>query len=105
MSDKNGRTSLFTVAALGTLVGREDALPQPDALRGDFDELVFVDELDGLLQPQNSRGNQANRFVSGGRAHVGLLLFPGDIDVHVTWTRILANDHAFVDDRPRIDED
>src|ERR1700730_2206946 len=42
-------------------------------------------------------GNQANGFVGAGRAHVGLLFFFGDVDVHVLLAGVFAEDHAFVD--------
>src|SRR5229473_1695830 len=41
--------------------------------------------------------DEANGFVGAGGAHVGLLLFFGDIDVHVLFAGIFAEDHAFVD--------
>src|SRR5208283_682935 len=49
-------------------------------------------------------GNQANGFVGGGRAHVGELLFLGDIDFHVLLAGVFAHDHAFVNFDDRADE-
>src|SRR5262245_220322 len=74
---------LDVVRTLRPLVRREDSLSQPDALGCDLDELVVVDELNGLLQTQYSRRNQANGLVGARRAHVGLLLFLRDVHVHV----------------------
>ena len=48
------------------------------------------------LEAQLALRNQANRFVRARRAHVGLLLFLGDVHVHVGFARIFADDHAFV---------
>ena len=42
-------------------------------------------------------GIKPNRFVGGRSAHVGELLFLDDVDVEIAVTRILADDHAFVD--------
>src|SRR3979490_720675 len=42
-------------------------------------------------------GDEADGFVGAGGAHVGLLFFLGDVDVHVLLAGIFAEDHAFVD--------
>src|SRR5208337_4154582 len=50
-------------------------------------------------------GDEANRFISRGRAHVGELLLFGDIDFHVLFAGIFADDHAFVNLDDRADEE
>src|SRR4051812_16963030 len=69
------RMRLVVRAAPGPLVRHQHALAQADVLRRHFDELVVVDELDGLLEPQLARRDQPHRLVGRGGAHVGLLLF------------------------------
>src|SRR4030095_10330891 len=70
--DKNGRTSkekaqvrasVCPVCALRALIGGQNPLPQPDAPRRDFDQLVVVDEFDGLLEAQHSGWNQPDGLV------------------------------------------
>ena len=56
-------------------VGRQDAFPQPDAFRRDFHELVVVDELDGLLEPEQPRRNQANGLVGADEARMFVCFF------------------------------
>src|SRR6185503_17068745 len=73
----------LSVDLLRTHVRREDSLAKPDGLRRDLDELVVVDEFDGLLEAELTRGNEANRLVGARRAHVRLFLFLGDVHVHV----------------------
>ena len=43
--------------------------------------------------------------VGGRLAHVGELLFLGDVDVHVVGARVLTDDHAFVHLLRRLDEE
>src|SRR5262245_37595370 len=76
---------LLVVALLRPHVRGQDPFAQPDALRRDLDELVVVDELDGLLEAQDPRRNQADCFVGRRRPHVRLLLLLRDVDVHVVW--------------------
>ena len=66
-------------------------------VRRHLDELVVVDELDGLLEAHLARRDEANGLVGRRRAHVRLLLFLGDVDVEVVRPRVLADDHALVD--------
>src|SRR5215813_5887702 len=48
--------------------------------------------------------NEANGFVGRRRTHVGEFLLAGDIDVHILFAGIFADDHAFVDVERRADE-
>ena len=73
-------------------------------LRRHFHQFVVADELDGLLQIQDARRDQADGFVGGRSAHVGQLLFLDDVDVEVGIAGVLADDHAFVDFRAGRDE-
>src|ERR1035438_4287970 len=79
------------------LVGLQYLLAQADAAWRDFDELVFADEFDGLLEVENAWRHQADAFVGGGSAHVGELLFLDDVDVEIGIAGVFADDHAFVD--------
>src|SRR5262245_24562301 len=54
-----------------TETGVQDFFAQPDRLRGDFDKFVVPDELDRLLQTQDSWRHQADRLIRRGRAHIG----------------------------------
>ena len=67
----------------GRMFAARIALAQPDVLRRHLDELVVVDQLDRLLEAELARRDQADRFVGGRGAHVRLLLFLRDVDVHV----------------------
>ncbi len=69
-----------------------------------FHQFIVVDEFDGLLEAHQARRNQAQGFVGARGPHVGLLLLAADVDVHVARTRVLANDHAFVDGHGGLDE-
>src|ERR1700685_4590889 len=91
--------------AARALVGLQNFLAQADGFRSDLDELIVGDEFDGLLQAQLAMWNEADCFVRARRAHVGLLLFLADVDVHVLLARIFANDHAFVYFDGRADEE
>src|SRR6266436_4178943 len=56
-------------------------------------EFVVGNKFDGLLEAQFAVRNQADRLVGAGRAHVGLLLFLGHVDVHVLLARVFAHNH------------
>src|SRR5687767_9605642 len=72
------RSPLRVSRLLRAHVRRQNALAQTDALWGDFDEFVVVDELDGLFEAQAARWDQPDRLVRARRAHVRLLLFLRD---------------------------
>src|ERR1700692_75917 len=82
--------------ALGALLRVENFLAQADGFGRDFDKFVVGDELDGLFEAQLAVRDEANGLVGARRAHVGLLFFFGDVDVHIGVARVFANDHAFV---------
>src|SRR5260221_11946289 len=79
---------------LGSLIGRKNSLPQPDAPRRDLDQLVVVDELDRLLETDPARRYQADRLVGRRGAPVRLTLFLPHVDVHVARRGVLAEEHA-----------
>src|SRR3984957_445695 len=83
--------------ALRAALGIEHFLAQANRFRGDLHEFVVSDKFDRLLERHVAGRNQTNGFVRGGRTHIGLFLFFGDVDVHVVFARVLADDHAFVD--------
>src|SRR6187431_568421 len=85
-------------------VGVEDDLADPDRVGGDLDALVVAAELQALLQRQLARRDQLLEVVGGGGPDVGLLLLLGDVDVHVVRAGVLADDHALVNLRARLDE-
>src|SRR5690606_18420933 len=58
------------------LVFLEQALAQPDALRGDLDQLVVGDELHRPLQGELDGRGQQDVVVLARGAHVGELLLP-----------------------------
>src|SRR5882762_1061608 len=91
--------------AAGATVGLQDFFAEADGFGRDFHEFVVGDEFDGLLQAQFLMRDEANGFVGAGRAHVGLLLFLGNVDVHILLAGILAEDHAFIDLDGRADEE
>src|SRR5260370_37568757 len=88
--------------AAWALVGLQNFLAQANRFRRDFHELVVGNKFKGLFETQFAVRNQTNSLVRAGRAHIGLLLFFRDVDVHVLFARILSDDHAFVhfDGRP-----
>jgi hypothetical protein len=79
-------------------------LPDPNVKRGHLDALVLADELERLLEREISRRDQANELVTGRRPHVRELLLLRRVDVHVFRTRVLPDDHPFVDLDPRTNE-
>src|SRR5438270_12544685 len=64
------------------LVLRQGALAEPDGVRGDLDELVLGDELEGGLERQRPRRRQSQRLVVGVGPDVGELLLLRRVDVH-----------------------
>ena len=87
--DAETRIPVLTVVARrlalasGRMFDGENPLPQADAGRRHFHQLVVVDELDRLLEAEPARRNQPDGFVGARGAHVGLLLLLRDVDVHV----------------------
>src|SRR5271163_3284340 len=90
--------------ALGALLGIENFLTDADQFQSDLDVFIVGDELDGFFQSHVARRDQSDGFVGGRRTHVGLLFFLGDVDVHVVFARIFADDHSFVDFNARPDK-
>ena len=82
--------------AAGAALGVEDFFAEADGLGRDFDEFVVGDEFDSGFESEHAVRDEANGFVGGGRAHVGLLFFFGDVDVDVGFAGIFADDHTYV---------
>jgi hypothetical protein len=57
-----------------------------------------------LLERQLPVRDESNELVTGRRAHVGQLLLLGRVHVQVVGPRILPDDHSFVDQGRRPDE-
>ena len=57
-------------------VGAQDALPKPDAVRRHFDELVVVDPLDGLLEPELGAAESGARLRRRSRRACSSASFP-----------------------------
>src|SRR5438477_11523810 len=66
------------------------ALAQPDRVRRHLDELVLVDPLEAVLEVHRLVGDEADRFVVAGGAHVGELLLAADVHVEVDVARVFA---------------
>jgi hypothetical protein len=73
------------------------ALAQAERLRRDLEQLVLADPLQALLEVHGARRRELDAVVRRGGAHVGELLFLGDVDVEVVVAAILADDLALVD--------
>ena len=101
------RTQLvLLVPPLARAVARvQDALAHTQVLRGDFQQLVIIDELEALFQRHRMDGNQAHCvFGSGSVAHVGDVLLFADVDDKVIRAGVLTDDHALVNVLLRADE-
>src|SRR5260370_14605455 len=102
--EMGGSRASGLIAKLRPGVRGENLLPQPDARRRDFHELIVVDELDGRLQAELPRRNEADGLIGGGGPHGRLLLFLGHVDVPFAPPSILAADPALVRGRYRSDD-
>src|SRR6185369_2216290 len=72
----------------------EESLAQADRLRGDLDQFVVLDILQGGFQSQLPWRLQLDVLVAGLGPHVRELLFLGRIHVHVARARVLTDDHS-----------
>src|SRR5207247_545358 len=79
------------------LLARQLHLPQAHITGSYFDAFVVAEELQRLLQREQSRWDQPDELVRGGRAHVGELLLLGRVDVEILGARILSHNHSLVD--------
>src|SRR5712692_410145 len=75
----------------------ERTLAQAERLRCDLEQLVLADPLQTLLEIHDARRGELDALVGRRGAHVGELLFLGDVDVEVVVAAVLAGDHALVD--------
>src|SRR5215210_5337575 len=83
----------------------QDLLAQPDGFRGDLDQLVLADVLQGVFEGHLAHGRQVEGVVGAGGAHVGELLVLAHVDVQVVLATVLAHDHADVHLGCRRDEE
>src|SRR5580692_12423676 len=86
------------------LVGLQDLFAKANRFRRDFHVLVVGDKFDRLLETELAMRNQPDGLIRARRAHVGLLLFLGDVHFHVLFAGIFPDDHAFIDFDRRTDE-
>ena len=97
---------IFPLSARPSAVGlAKVALPQPNVLRRDLDELVVLDELHGLLETEPQGRREQHVVVPPGRADVGELLGFHGIDGQVAAARVNSDDLAFVDVLTRTDHE
>ena len=81
----------------------EPALAQTDGLRRNLHELLIRDVAHGALERHAQRRRENERIVLAGRTHVRELLALDDVDDEIVLATVLADDHAFVHARLRID--
>ena len=81
---------LLLLPGFGATVGGKDFLPQPDGLRRDLDVFIVGDEVESLIEAERAVRNKADGLIGHRGAHVGLLLFLGDVDVDIVGARILT---------------
>src|SRR3954467_13952205 len=74
----------------------QDALPETQALRRDFHELVRGDVFDRAFKRELRRRRETGGDTGTLRAEVGERLFADGVTGDVFVTRIFADDHAFV---------
>ena len=67
------------------------------AVGRDFNQLIVLDVVDGLLERESARRGEDDVFIASGGADVGELLAFGDVDDEVVVAAIFADDHPFVD--------
>src|SRR5258706_3272087 len=79
-----------------TLFHVQNFFAQADGFWRYLDELIVGDEFDCLLEAQLPMRNQADSFVGARCAHISLLFFFRDVDVHIGVARIFADDHSFI---------
>ena len=76
-------------------------LPYPDSSRRYFDQLIIVDEFEGLFKRVRNRRRQQNVLVASCRSDVGKFFLFRWIDRQITGSTMDSNDHAFIDVDPR----
>src|SRR5206468_1990847 len=91
-----GRPPALRARGLEAAAAAEGLLAQAQRLRGDLEKLVLADPLEALLEIHDARWGQAHALVRGGGAHVGQLLFLGDVDVEIAVPAVLPHDLPLV---------
>ena len=72
----------------------QNSLTDTKALRGDFQKLIGIDEVQRLLQAQLLWRNQGEGLICGGGSGVGQMLFLADVQLDILGLGALADDHA-----------
>lgn len=80
-------------------------LPDAKIFRGDLEVLVVVDEFHELFERHFAGRCDSQALVSPGSPHVGELLAPNEVQLHVVLAAAFAHDLAFVDVLTWIDEE
>ena len=62
---------LFVYGSALAEPGIQDLLAHPEALRGDFQQFIRIDELQALLQGKDPGRSQLQRFIGAGRSGIG----------------------------------
>src|SRR6201991_1055384 len=96
MASVESYLSESTARSLLAVVLGQVLLAHADFLRGDFDQLVVIDEVQGLLQRELGCRGQLDRIVLTGGAHVGQRLRLDRVDGEVVVLRVNADELAFI---------
>src|SRR5712691_10267793 len=92
------------LAQLDALGRDEHPLAHPNAFGRDLHQLVVLDKVQAFFQRHLPRRDELDGGVLSGRAHVGLLLLLGGIDVDIAASPVEPDDHALVDLRAGADK-
>src|SRR6266436_3584538 len=65
-----------------------------------FDQFVFADKLEGLLERQLAKGHEAHCVVCRRRSHIGKLFLSHHVYVQIDITSVLSDHHPFVNFGP-----
>ena len=87
-----------------TLVFGQQFLAQPDTRRRHFDELIFLDILERLLERYFPRRLEDDVLIAARGPHVGQFFGGRRVDGHVGVAGVFGDDHAFVNRVGRGDE-
>ena len=82
----------------------KDALAEADVLRRNFNQLVVLNEVEGLFEGEDDGGVKADRDLRRCFAHVREFALFADVEIKVAITRMHAYDHSLVDLRLGLDE-
>src|SRR5258708_4239848 len=79
-------------------------LAQPYIPRSHFNQLIVVDEVEGLFQAHDDWRRQADCDIGSRGAYIGLLLLFTYVDNHIHRPRIQAHNHSLVHRSTRLYE-